>query len=182
MDSEPKYSSLAPGRGLGGNRGGKDGCEGWSGGSGAFTILERGCGLGDGGLTAGCLGGGAKVLFLSSDMVDVEGESNKAAARSPAQESSTSLPGVLWHSGIMDDGSKDQKYRHGHSLLNHVRPRVPLSTKAFLRVRLFKIQSARYGRISAESTLKPVGSHRSHSNGQRRQSDFVRCQSSRRRL
>jgi hypothetical protein len=70
VGSEPKYSNRASGRGLGGGRGGSDGCKGWTGGGGAFRMFER-CGLGDGGLTAGCLGGGgARVLFLSSDMGD----------------------------------------------------------------------------------------------------------------
>ena len=72
VGSGPKFSAQASGRELGGGRGGKDGCEGWTGGGGAFRKFERGFGEDD--LTAGCLGGGgARVLFLTSDMVEVKG-------------------------------------------------------------------------------------------------------------
>ena len=72
-------------------------------------------------------------------------------------------------------GSKDQKTRHGHFLLNHVRLAFHSQLTPFLRVHLFKIQSVHDDRISAESTFKPMGPHRPHSDGQRRKSDFVRC-------
>jgi hypothetical protein len=65
MGSLLKYSDLASGRGLGGGRGGRDGCEGWTGGGGTLRAPERPYGL-----AVGCLGGGgARILFLSSDIV-----------------------------------------------------------------------------------------------------------------
>ena len=74
--SSGERSNLASDRG--GGRGGSDGCEGWTGG-GALWLLERTCVLGDGGPAAGCLGGGgARVLFLSSDMAGVKREVDPA--------------------------------------------------------------------------------------------------------
>lgn len=70
MGSGPKYSNLAFCLGLGGGREGA--CEGWVGGGCAFRTLERGWNPGDGGVDIGCLGGGGRVLFLSSDIVVVK--------------------------------------------------------------------------------------------------------------
>ena len=112
-------------------------------------------------------------------MVAVKREPNKVGARSRARDHPHHCQVFC---RTRHHGSTNQKYRHGHFLLNHVRLAFHSQLTALPRVHLFKIQSVHDGRISAESTFKPVGPHCSHSDGQRRQSDFVRCQSSRRRL
>jgi len=76
-------------------------------------LFERGCGLGDGGLEAGCLGGGgARDLFLSSDMDGVMGDVNAAFWTSAA---ASGVPSPSWIEFVKVVRC------HGPPLLNHVR-------------------------------------------------------------